>query len=119
MDRKMRARTGKPRPDAFQRKLSAREEAEKFANNKPQFVCQKNICVQRPRSDVNDLILRDDFMGIVEQTTRIFCRLLRIVEQSTKCTLLCIVYCILYIVNILTFLLTKYIFCKNGVFSHD
>ena len=84
-----------------------------------QFVCQKNICVRRPGSDGNDLILRDDFMGIVVQTTRLSGEsheFVRIVKQSTKYALPRIVYCILYIVNILTLVLTKYIFCFRGRF---
>jgi len=90
-----------------------------FRTRPQQFVCQKNICVRRPGSDVNDLVLRDDFMGIAGQTTRIFCgfcRFVRIVKQSTKYALPRIVYCILYIVNILTLVLTKYIFCFRGRF---
>jgi len=98
-----------------------------FANKVQKQVCvgEKNICVQRPRSDDVAVISRIEGMGIVKQTTRKSCMLLNKlyyfihkVEQSVKCTLLYIVYCILYIVNILTFLLTKYIFCSKGVFSH-
>lgn len=94
----------------------------KSANKIPQIVCQKNICVRRPGSDGNDLILRNDFMGIVGQTARLSGKsheFVRIVKQSTKCALLCIVYCILYIVNILTLVLTKYIFCFRGRFFDD